>query len=323
MSANEPASPTEIPPGNRLRQARESAGLTLAQVAQRTLIPVSRLQSLEKDDYGRVGVATFVVGYTRTYARVLGLDPAPLVQQLEARLPSEFPTRHQAPSVALSLEVRKRPGTLFGPLMWLFLGVLVVVAVIGLSSLGEQNSRAPTQDTPGAPVPGAPTPGAPTPGAPISATSESALPQPEATIPTPAALMEAAPAADEPATEVVPATETPPSPEAAPAADAAPEPLPQPAGDSAVAAPANPVSATRSELVMSFSGECWVEVVDASGKRIVARLASSGDNLRLFGPAPFNVILGDARVVEMTVNGRPVETSPPAGRKMLRLAVAE
>ena len=50
MSVIEP-SPAELSPGTVLRQARERAGLTLEAVAQRTLIPLSRLRALEGDDY--------------------------------------------------------------------------------------------------------------------------------------------------------------------------------------------------------------------------------------------------------------------------------
>ena len=87
--------------------------------------------------------------------------------------------------------------------------------------------------------------------------------------------------------------------------------------DSAVA------SGPRAELAMTFRGECWVDVTDATGKRIVARLATSSDNLRLFGQPPFDITLGNAAVVDMTLNGEPVDTAPPAGRKMLRLTVGQ
>lgn len=330
----------ELSPGTRLRQARESAGLTLVEVAQRSLIPVARLQSLEKDDYNQVGVATFVIGYTRTYARILGIDPAPLVQQLEDRLSSQSAIKPQAPSVALSLEVRKRPGSIFWPLMWLFIGLLVVVAVMGISALGVFDSSTPSSPPSVVPAPQVQNRASPL-RTPIP---EAQTRAPETTLDGPAAVSDEASSETRtldisiPTEELSSPTEALSSPSeessnlmqqqesseqlpteqplAAPdfaAVETAPElPLPAPAFDSPPA-----------ELVLRLTDDCWVDVTDATGKRIVARNVASGDNLRLFGQAPFDVILGNAAAVELTLNGQPVDTTPPAGRRMLRLSVAE
>lgn len=327
MSVSEPSITSQEPsPGTRLRQAREGAGLTLAEIAQRTLIPVARLQALEKDDYDQVGVATFVTGYTRTYARIVGLDPAPLVQQLDARLSSQTPAVRQTPSVAMSLEVRKRPGSIFWPLMWLFLGVLVVVAVMGISSLGLLDPPSPVS------VP------------PVSVPPPASAPEPELSIPLEASgIQQQDPAQQldpiqttpevQPDAEEQPLTEVRPS-ELQEAQDTSPNVPPELLADRdfAVAGTAPPAEAPLpapapadrpAELRLLVSDDCWVDVTDATGKRIVARNTASGDNLRLFGQAPFDVILGNASAVTMTLNGRPVDTTPQPGRRMLRLSVAE
>lgn len=333
MSASDTSITSQEPsPGTRLRQARESAGLTLVEVAQRSLIPVARLQSLEKDDYNQVGVATFVMGYTRTYARILGIDPTPLVQQLEDRLSSQSAVKPQAPSVALSLEVRKRPGSIFWPLMWLFIGLLVVVAVMGISALGVFDSSTPSPSPSVVPAPQvqnrasplrAPIPEAQTRAPEHALDGLVALPEETSTetrtldIVVPAE--EPLRPAEEPSSlmqEQESSGQLPTEPLADPdfaAVETAPElPLPAPAFDSPPA-----------ELVLRLTDDCWVDVTDATGKRIVARNVASGDNLRLFGQAPFDVILGNAAAVEMTLNGQPVDTTPPVGRRMLRLSVAE
>lgn len=332
MSASDTSITSQEPsPGTRLRQARESAGLTLVEVAQRSLIPVARLQSLEKDDYNQVGVATFVMGYTRTYARILGIDPTPLVQQLEDRLASQSAVKQQTPSVALSLEVRKRPGSIFWPLMWLFMGLLVVVAIMGISALGVFDSPTPSLAPPVVPAPQ------------VNRAAPLRTPLPEVQTRAPDPTLDGqAEQPEEPSMDTqtldiaIPAEEPlrpaedssslmqeqessgqlPTEPLADPdfaAVETAPElPLPAPAFDSPPA-----------ELVLRLTDDCWVDVTDATGKRIVARNVASGDNLRLFGQAPFDVILGNAAAVEMTLNGQPVDTTPPVGRRMLRLSVAK
>jgi cytoskeleton protein RodZ len=304
----------ETSPGTRLRQAREAAGMTLAEIAQRTLIPIARLRALEKDDYAQVGVTTFVVGYTRTYARILGLDPTAMVEMLEARLSSQSPTRYQAPAVALSLEVRKRPGSMFWPFLLIFLVVLVAVAVVGISTLG---GGAPTEPIPVPPPASTPLPA-------LEAPNEWVAPEISGS--------DSIEGARDPAQEMFPEVPQELSPDVLQEQSqevsqellevrdyAEVETAPQTA-EAPLAAPA--ASTPPAELVLNLADDCWVDVTDATGKRIVARNAASGDNLRLFGQPPFDVILGNAAAVEMTLNGQPVDTTPPAGRRMLRFSVA-
>ena len=65
--------------GLRLRNAREAAGLTQADVATRLKMPVRVVQSLEEEDWGRLGAPVFVRGQLRSYSRLLGLTTAPMM----------------------------------------------------------------------------------------------------------------------------------------------------------------------------------------------------------------------------------------------------
>lgn len=67
--------------GSTLRTARERHGLTLAQLATTTKIPVGILQSLEQNAFERVPRGIFVRGYLRAYAAEVGLDPQEIVDQ--------------------------------------------------------------------------------------------------------------------------------------------------------------------------------------------------------------------------------------------------
>ena len=59
--------------GQRLRAAREAAGLSVQDVATRLHMPVRVVESLEAEDWNRLGAAVFVRGQLRSYARLLGL----------------------------------------------------------------------------------------------------------------------------------------------------------------------------------------------------------------------------------------------------------
>lgn len=62
--------------GARLRQAREAAGLSEADVAARLKMPLRVVRSLEAEDWDRLGAPVFVRGQLRSYARLLGLATA-------------------------------------------------------------------------------------------------------------------------------------------------------------------------------------------------------------------------------------------------------
>ena len=66
--------------GARLRKTREAAGLTQADVAARLKMPLRVVQSLEAEDWSRLGAPVFVRGQLRSYSRLLGLTTAPMMQ---------------------------------------------------------------------------------------------------------------------------------------------------------------------------------------------------------------------------------------------------
>lgn len=64
--------------GQRLRQAREAAGLAIADVSARLKVPTRIIQALEEGDYARIGAPVFVRGHLRSYSRLLGLPTEPI-----------------------------------------------------------------------------------------------------------------------------------------------------------------------------------------------------------------------------------------------------
>src|SRR5688500_5832677 len=59
--------------GSRLRKAREAAGLSQEDVATRLKMPLRVVQSLENEDWDRLGAPVFVRGQLRSYSRLVGL----------------------------------------------------------------------------------------------------------------------------------------------------------------------------------------------------------------------------------------------------------
>ena len=81
-----------MPIGETLAQARHQAGLTVAQVSQRTRIRGTIIRRIEEDDYSECGGDFYARGHIRAIAKVVGADPGPLIQ--------EYDTRYRAPGAA-------------------------------------------------------------------------------------------------------------------------------------------------------------------------------------------------------------------------------
>lgn len=72
--------------GTMLAEARAAAKLDLAEVSARTRIPQRHLAAIEAGDYARLPSRTYAVGFSRTYARLLGLDERALTEQVRLDL---------------------------------------------------------------------------------------------------------------------------------------------------------------------------------------------------------------------------------------------
>jgi cytoskeleton protein RodZ len=60
--------------GVRLMRAREGAGMSRAQLAAITRIPERHLAAIEVGDFAALPGLTYAVGFSRSYAKALGLD---------------------------------------------------------------------------------------------------------------------------------------------------------------------------------------------------------------------------------------------------------
>lgn len=62
--------------GERLREARESQGLALSEIAARTRVPIRHLEAIENSDFSALPSPTYAVGFAKAYARAVGVDEA-------------------------------------------------------------------------------------------------------------------------------------------------------------------------------------------------------------------------------------------------------
>lgn len=72
-----------MPIGQVLAEARHEAGLTVAQVSDRTRIRQTIIQAIEQDDYAACGGDFYARGHIRSIARVVGTDSEPLISEYD------------------------------------------------------------------------------------------------------------------------------------------------------------------------------------------------------------------------------------------------
>lgn len=75
----------ERSPGAHLRRAREAANMNVDKVAAALLLQPQMIEALEADSFDHLPAPTFVRGYLRGYARVLGLPAEPILDMYDRR----------------------------------------------------------------------------------------------------------------------------------------------------------------------------------------------------------------------------------------------
>ena len=114
--------------GAMLAEARAAAKLELAEVSARTRIPQRHLAAIEAGDYAQLPSRTYAVGFSRTYARLLGLDERAVTEQV--RLDLEAGNAQGAPLRPDRFEPGDPARVPSRKLAW-FSALAVVVLVIG------------------------------------------------------------------------------------------------------------------------------------------------------------------------------------------------
>jgi cytoskeleton protein RodZ len=172
--------PAEQPPtsfGARLRCERERAGLTVTDVAARLRLHPNQVRALEQETLTALPEAAYVRGFVRSYARILNVEPGPLLDDLASKIaPSSSSVvdgmtqqRDYSPVRAASREQTSRRLVVVGAVL-----LLIVLGILGWYATRES---APISTT-GTVVPAAPTVQAPPPAPPP--VTEPATPAPGA-----------------------------------------------------------------------------------------------------------------------------------------------
>jgi cytoskeletal protein RodZ len=73
--------------GARLNQARTMANLALQDIADSTKISLRFLAAIENDDFSALPGRVYIFGFTRAFARAVGIDEESLIAALQEKMP--------------------------------------------------------------------------------------------------------------------------------------------------------------------------------------------------------------------------------------------
>ncbi|MHC8316004.1 RodZ domain-containing protein [Pseudomonas sp. LB3P31] len=318
-----------VNPGETLRQARESNGWSLAEVALKLNLTVNSLGNLEAGAFDKLPGHTFARGYIRAYAKLLGMDQTVLVQQFD----QSTGTDSQGSNVH-SLGRIEEPVRVSHTILRI-VSLLLLVAVIGGGFVWwqDQTSQRAKDLTTLSPehveVEGA---DGTTQIHPLDEPEDQAVEQAQAEGATALALPQAATSAEP---EVVTAPAAAPTTPAAPVQNAAPVVATPVAPAPTVAAPVAPVAPTapaaapaaavagQGQVSLQFVADCWTQVTDGTGKVLLSGLKRKGENVSVSGKPPFAVRLGYARGAQVSYNGQVVDVAPFTSGETARLKLGQ
>lgn len=127
--------------GDTLADARRQAGLTIAQVSQRTRVRESIIRGIEQDDFSGCGGDFYARGHIRSIAGVVGVDAAPLIREYEAEHgPPPSITAAQAFEPTKPIRIRE-PRRSFG-LGWILVAVVILGGAAGVYELVSHHGGA-------------------------------------------------------------------------------------------------------------------------------------------------------------------------------------
>jgi cytoskeletal protein RodZ len=126
--------------GEDLARAREARGMSVEDVSSATRIRAGLVRAIEADDFDPCGGAVYARGHLRSIARVVGIDPEPLVAEFDRSHEVEdlhvpVPAQPSEPDLAARAD-RQRPN-------WTAAMAVALLAICALAAYGLVN-RSPS-----------------------------------------------------------------------------------------------------------------------------------------------------------------------------------
>ena len=331
-------------PGKLLQIAREEKNLRPEDVAYEIRLTPSQVLALEENDYTRMPEETYVRGYLRNYAKLVGVPENDILMAF-ARLTRKSEKKPQQVSPSGDNDIHKSGNGIR------LLAIFIIVAVVALSavwvlepldklSLSGESEKTATPIAEESTVATAVPVGA----SKISLDKPVENPQEETTVLTTITT--------EPMVETVSTssmTATVPEPAAPVQQQTGPDSTdqimtetqvlltaPVQSGgevDTAETAIADTTTVTEPEstpqasgegtLIISYSKDSWTDIRDANGQKLLYRTVKKGEKIALAGKLPMSLFFGFAQGVKVTFNGEEIDVAGYTRGVFARFSVGE
>jgi cytoskeleton protein RodZ len=274
--------------GERLAEARRAREVSIQEIANALHLDEYKVRALEQNEFEKLGAPVFAKGYLRKYATLVGISVDDIL--------ADYYRLNRATGVPLVMPTRVAQSWDISPGPWLgALTVIIVVAGAAWWWLSSGSEWFENRKDRSAVVPFADEP-----------EGESG---PDQSVPADSVEVETTASDEERQAD---------DPAEIPARQLSPAEL-QPAVE-----PPRDAERDRIELRLTFTGDCWTEVTDASGQRLYFGLGSAGRSVTMSGAPPLQVLLGNSANASLVVNGSdyPIPRSARRG-DTARLTIAE
>jgi len=318
-------------PGFQLKEARQNEGLSVSEVAKKLYMSVRKLEALERDDYHDLPSEVFVQGYIKKYSVIVNQNAEQLLADYEHYLKTQRALNPVAGQLTLGVEKRSRFAFLslkrLVPTGLFVLSISVLVLVMTFTKQERPAMLSKINEAEQIPE------------SPVSQLDSTTLDEMASELSAIRNQNEAANILGSDTSGLVAKHNQASSPESEALVGALPVKIngllnvpvrsATSESNSGNAIAANRVSANSApagpfdRLIFNVSENCWIEVSDVNGSKIFSRLANAGQTIALDGNAPFSIMLGNARGVEISINGKSVVVNTLPGRDTARLVVGK
>ena len=258
--------------GERLAEARREQQIAIIEIAKELHLDEHKVRSLERNEFEVLGAPVFAKGYLKKYAQLVHVDADDVL--------ADYYHMNRTTDVPPVVPTRSRPRQELSPGPWI--AVIIVIALAVTAYLWFVRQEAPS-----------------------AGIAESAPAQADAGLAPSEADEAVAPQGIDDALQQDADSEVP-------EADAIEtRVLPRPAEPPAESLTEAPVEETSSpeiadgqvRVLLTYTGDCWTEVTDATGRRLFFDLGRDGRSVELSGAEPLNVLFGSPANVQVVVNG--------------------
>jgi cytoskeleton protein RodZ len=273
--------------GLRLAAARESCGLSVADIARQLKLSPWQIEALEADNYARLPGPVFVRGFLRNYARLVKIDPALLLADAELQLPS---STRSVPELPPSVEIPFPSGREFNWHKYAIAALVLLVPVVIFEFYRDDTTEVAPQSR------------------------QVALPPPQVVAAETAVETSVGPQVSAGSDAAVKSARTGPA-----ATRVENNAMEKPV----IAARTMDTEYKPGEhrVRLRFDRDSWVEIRDRNGRKIFSQLSPAGTEQVISGQPPLTLVVGNAVGVHLTHNDQLIDLAPYTKVDVARLTL--